>query len=63
MKFKWTDVKQKAFDNIKQTMAYNTWLPHTDFNQQFDIYTDAINLQLGEVIRQGKTPLHFIVGN
>ena len=45
VKFKWTFIKQKVFDNIKQIMACNTLLAYIYFNNKFDIYTDARNLQ------------------
>ena len=41
VKFKWTDAKQQAFDKIKQTVARDTLLLYLDFNESFDIHTDA----------------------
>ena len=45
VKFKWTGIKQKVFYNIKQIMACNTLLAYIYFNNRFDIYMDARNLQ------------------
>ena len=42
-KFKWTDVEQKAFDDIKRTVAHDTLLAYPDFNKRFDIHTDVSN--------------------
>ena len=54
--FKWTDVEQMAFDDIKRTVAYDTLLEYPDFNKRFDIHTDARYYQLVSVIRHnGKT--------
>ena len=33
-KFKWTDVEQKAFDEIKQIFAHDTLLAYPDFNEK-----------------------------
>ena len=43
VKFKWTDAKQQAFDKIKRIVARDTLLIYTDFNEHFDIHTDASN--------------------
>ena len=50
VKFKWTEIEHKGFDEIKRIVACDTLLIHTDFNRPFDIHTCATNLQLGEVI-------------
>ena len=43
IKFKWTDVEQKAFNKIKRIVARDTLLIYPYFNEHFDIHTDAIN--------------------
>ena len=50
VKFKYTDVEQKAFDYIKHTVAHDTLLAYPDFNKHFDIHTDASDHQSGAVI-------------
>ena len=50
VEFKWTDVYQKAFDEIKLIVACDTLLAYPDFNKRFDIHMDAIEFQLGAVI-------------
>ena len=52
VKFKWNDVEQKVFDEIKRTVAHNTLLAYPYFNKRLDIQTDASNHQLGAVISQ-----------
>ena len=50
VKFKWKDVGQQAFDKIKQIVARDTLLIYLDFNELFDIQTDACDSKLGAVI-------------
>ena len=58
--FKWTDVEQKAFDEIKEHISSESLLTHPDFNKPFDVYTDASDRQLGAVILQEGRPIaHF----
>ena len=37
--FKWTNMEQKLFDDIKRTLSHNTLLAYPDFNKRFDIHT------------------------
>ena len=58
--FKWTDVEQKAFEEIKNHITAESLLIYPDFNIPFDVYTDASDRQLGAVILQkGKPVAHF----
>ena len=59
VKFKWTDVEQMAFDKIKQIVGHQTLLSYPDFNQPFEIHTDASHTQLGAVISQKNKPIAF----
>jgi hypothetical protein len=59
VKFKWTDVEQKAFDTMKRIMARETLLAYPDFSKEFHIYTDASKVQLGAVIVQNDRPIAF----
>ena len=54
-KFKWTKIKQYGFGEIKLVVARNTLLSYPDFNEEFKIHTDAINLQLGEGVSARKS--------
>ena len=59
VKFKWTKLEQKAFDDIKNSVYQDTLLAYPDFNRRFDIHTDASDYQLGEVIIQNGKPIAF----
>ena len=58
-KFKWTQVKQYAFDKNKQIVARDTFETYPDFNKTFKICTDASAFQLGTVISQKYKPISF----
>ena len=45
-KFKWTQVKQYAFNKIKRIADYNNLLSYPDFNETFKIHSDASSYQL-----------------
>ena len=45
-KFKWTEVKQDAFDEIKRIMACDTLLTYLGFDETFKIHTNASVFQL-----------------
>ena len=58
--FKWTDVEQKAFEEIKEHISSESLLTYPNFDIPFDVYTDASDRQLGAVILQkGKPIAHF----
>ncbi len=57
--WKWTDVHQKAFEKAKQIVSREVMLSFPDFNDTFDIHTDASDVQLGAVISQNGKPLAF----
>ena len=51
----------KAFNKIKQIVAGNTLLIYPDFNECFDIHSDASNFQLGTVIIQNGKPISLCI--
>eukprot|EP00804_Cyclotella_cryptica_P028852 CCRYP_008434-RA/>CCRYP_008434-RA protein AED:0.36 eAED:0.36 QI:0/-1/0/1/-1/1/1/0/140 len=55
----WDTVHQKAFDNVKTTIAKDVVLACPDYSTEFEIYTDASSKQLGSVVTQGNRPLAF----
>ena len=57
--WKWTDIHNKAFQNIKKVLAREVLLSYLDFNLPFEIYTDASDNQLGLVITQKERPIAF----
>ena len=58
LKWKWTEVKQKVFDEAKQMIKKETMLAYPKFGEVFHIYADASDTQLG-VIMQNDKPLAF----
>ena len=59
VKFKWTDVEHKVFDEIKRTVARDTLLAYPYFNKHFNIHTNDRDHQLGEVVIQVGKPIAF----
>ena len=59
VRFKWTELEQKAFDDIKHAFSQDTLLAYTYFNKHFDIHTYSRDYQLGEVISQNGKPIAF----
>ena len=59
VKFKWTDVEQNAFDDIKRTVVHDNLLAYMDFKERFDIHTDSRDYRLGAVISQNSKPIAF----
>ena len=61
IEFKWTYVKQKEFDKIKQIVARDTLLIYPDFNERFEIHTDTSRFQLVEAISYNSKPIAFYI--
>ena len=59
VKFKWNKIEQGYFEEIKRTVACDTLLTYSDFNEEFKIHTKASNLQLGAFIIQNGKPTTF----
>ena len=59
VKFAWTEVEQKAFDDIKRIISRETLLAYPNFNKPFVIHTDASKTQLGAVVSQEGKPIAF----
>ena len=57
--FKWAQVEQDAFDEIKRILACDNLLTYPDFNEIFKIQTDASAFQFGAVIIQKGKPIAF----
>jgi len=58
-KWKWTDVEQRAFEEAKQMVVREALLNYPDFTDEFHVYADASDYQLGGVIMQKGKPLAF----
>ena len=58
-KFSWSEEQQKAFEQIKKIVSQEVLLAYPNFNELFEIYTDASDYQLGAVISQQNKPIAF----
>ena len=56
-KFEWKQVEQELFEKIKQIMVSDTLSTYPDFNNTFNIHTNASTLKLGAVISQKRKPI------
>eukprot|EP00804_Cyclotella_cryptica_P018673 CCRYP_007176-RA/>CCRYP_007176-RA protein AED:0.23 eAED:0.26 QI:0/-1/0/1/-1/1/1/0/298 len=56
---KWTEEHQKAFDDVKATIAKDVSLAYPDYSKGFEIYTDGSKRQLGAVITENNRPIAF----
>ena len=63
LKWEWTNIHQKAFEDIKKVISREVLLSYADFNKLFKIHTDASDYQLGSVILQNNKPIAFLVEN
>ena len=61
VRFKWTDLEQKAFDDIKRAVSQENLLSYPYFNRSFYIHTDSRDHQLGAVIIQNGKPIAFYI--
>jgi hypothetical protein len=52
-------IHQKAFNNVKATIAKEVVLAYLNFDKVFEVYTDASTKQLGSMITQSNRPLAF----
>jgi hypothetical protein len=44
-KWQWTNVEQKAFNNVKKVIAKETLFSYPNLNEPFEIHTDASHTQ------------------
>ena len=52
LRFKWTQVEQDVFSEIKRIVAHDNLLTYKDFNESFKKFTNANAFQLGAVVSQ-----------
>ena len=53
----WDPEHQKAFNDVKATIAKEVVLAYPDFSKVFEVFTDASTKQLGSVITQENRPI------
>ena len=59
VKQEWAKVHQKASEEIKRTITKETLLLYPNFNEVFEIHTDASKTHLGVDISQNGKPVAF----
>ena len=57
--WRWEQVHQEAFEEIKKVIARDVILAYPNFSEEFVIFTDASTRQLGGVITQNNRPIAF----
>ena len=55
-KYIWTDEHQNAFESAKNMISREAMLAYPDFSQEFHVYADASDYQLGGLIMQENKP-------
>eukprot|EP00957_Ditylum_brightwellii_P016258 1223098-Ditylum_brightwellii.AAC.1 len=58
-KWEWADVHRTSFRKIKEMLSKEVLLTYPNFNEPFDMHTDASNVQLGAVFSQNGVPIAF----
>ena len=58
-KWEWKQEHTDAFNTMKRVISKDTLLQYPDFNEKFEIHTDASDYQLGAVISQKSKPIAF----
>src|SRR5687768_15749206 len=62
VEFIWTEEHQRAFDEMKRAISRETLFAYPNFNEVFEIHTDASLYQLGTCISQNGKPIAFYSG-
>ena len=59
LNFKWTDIHESAFKQVKQLVSEDVLLRFPDHSIPFEIFTDASNHQIGATIKQRNLPIAY----
>ena len=59
VKFKWTGVEQKSFDDNKRDICQDNLLAYPNFNENFIIRADARYYHLGALMSYNIKPIDF----
>ena len=57
--FQWSSNCEEAFQRLLRCLSSTPVLGYPDFQQQFVVETDACNVGLGAVLRQGQTVIEY----
>ena len=57
--WKWGEVEQTAFENAKKMLEQDALLAYPDWSKTFQLFSDAIDYQLGATLVQEGRPLGF----
>ena len=57
--FYWNETHQKAFNDVKRTIARDVKLAYPDYSKPFVINTDVSTRQLGAIVMQDNRPIVF----
>lgn len=58
-KFEWTKSHQKAFEEVKRSVAESTLLRHSNFAEVFEVFYDASKDAFGGIVMQSHGPILF----
>lgn len=57
--FKWSEAAQHAFDTLKSKLSSKLVLALPDFNQEFQVETDASGKGIGDILSQKGHPIAY----